>query len=136
MKDTDLAWAAGIIDGEGCLYISKSQALYLRVSMTDYPTVKRLHTMFAVGVFDLAIKRGVGNWRSTYSWICAAKDTRTVLLLVRPYLFTKLDQAEIALDYVFLPPMKKEDRTAARERMYIRMKICKEKEWDWSLSEE
>lgn len=134
MKETDLAWAAGIIDGEGCIYISKAHQLYLRVTMTDYPTVARLHTLFDVGTLHTETKP-TKNSRIIYGWTCAAKDTGTVLLLIRPYLFTKLDQAEIALDYIFMPRTDKAERYTKRERLYSLMKICKEKEWDWSVSE-
>lgn len=132
MKDIDLAWAAGIIDGEGCIYISKAYQLYIRVTMTDYPTIARLHTLFSVGTFSRATRKCMGDCRPAYSWVCAAKATQFVLLLVRPYLFTKLDQAEIALEYLFTRKTSEPERTIERQRLYMMMKICKEKEWDWS----
>lgn len=54
MKKTDLAWAAGLIDGEGCICIVKENRpgnlstqyrLRLSVGMTDKKTIKKLHSL-------------------------------------------------------------------------------------------
>lgn len=114
----DLAWAAGLIDGEGCITIQYKKAsikngsrnpghsLLLKVTMTHEPTIRRLYKLFEVGTVQLQriSKKDVGkSWNPAYSWICNPVAAAYVIGFVRPYLFTKADEADIALEFASLP---------------------------------
>jgi hypothetical protein len=45
MSPEDLAWLAGIIEGEGCIHITKTSSILLKVSMTDKDIVERVATL-------------------------------------------------------------------------------------------
>lgn len=113
MKDTDIAWAAGIIDGEGCIYIGRQQGgtfgrvnvshrMYVKVTMCHRPTLEALRAIFGMGSVhhqDKATERR----NDSYSWWVGARQAEQLLLWVRPYLVTKAIEADIALEFMALP---------------------------------
>ncbi len=114
----DLAWAAGLIDGEGCITIqykkanikngsrNPSHSLLLKVTMTHEPTVRRLHKLFEVGTIQLqrlSLKDADKPWNPAFSWICNPRAAAYVIAWIRPYLFTKAEEADIALEFAALP---------------------------------
>lgn len=112
MKDTDLAWAAGIIDGEGCIYIqrleidkksgrlSPSFRIGMRVVMGHEAAIRRLHQMFKVGSVHKLTQRG---WNDAWAYHCQSQKAETVIRLVRPYLMVKAEEADVALEFRTLP---------------------------------
>jgi hypothetical protein len=48
-KETDLAWAAGLIEGEGCFTIHSKRHPYLILDMTDKDVIEKLHSIFPFG---------------------------------------------------------------------------------------
>lgn len=117
ISDVQLAWAAGIIDGEGCLHISRarpnrgagavspSYSFYLKVTMGHRPTVERLQSIFAAAGCPGSIQ-SVTQWRfnPAYSWLLASRKAIDVIRLVRPYLVTKAAEADIAEEFMSLRP--------------------------------
>lgn len=106
-RDSNLAWAAGVIDGEGCIFIRKStdkrrkSAVYdlgLKVTMTDENTVKRLFDLFGVGHLTKVNKHNP-KWKNGLSWVCRANMSKDVIQKLLPYLQTKYNQALLALDF-------------------------------------
>ena len=43
MNTRELAWAAGLFDGEGCFYSQSGTRLALQLAMTDADSVRRFH---------------------------------------------------------------------------------------------
>jgi LAGLIDADG endonuclease len=100
------AWAAGFIDGEGCIYISRkngknissgrgmkfSYSLFLEVSQKNQLPLQHLLEYFECGTIS---KNNTGSfvWRTTN--LKAAK----VLQQVSPYLIVKVKEAHIALKF-------------------------------------
>jgi hypothetical protein len=105
----ELAWAAGLIDGEGCIGIfedSNYLKAYLRLSlnMTHQETVKRFHKLFGAGTVRLATKQN-SNWRQQLSYKASGKDALFVIKELLPYLFTKRESALLAVSFMefYLP---------------------------------
>src|SRR6266567_5810924 len=107
--DTDYAWAAGIIDGEGAICMTrclpginrrKTLSFQVRISvrMTHPPTIKRLHRLFG-GTFKISKSRYPLRHKAAYEWYAGDLLTVTVINLVLPYLLTKLAQAKLVLRY-------------------------------------
>jgi hypothetical protein len=138
-----VAWAAGIIDGEGCITISRqrpgtggrvnpSHRLYLKVTMGHQPTVELLRQIFRVG--SVHLQRG-GRWNDAHTWLVAARQAGDVLLAVRPYLFTKAVEADLALQFLDLPRSPRGGRggnqplppelLAERERLFAALRDTK-----------
>ena len=105
----ELAWAAGIIDGEGYIGISKRSRhssilkafdARLSVSMTDFKTTKRLRDMFDCGSFYVQNRDEKHNQKPSLTWAVAAKGTKKILSMIYPYLYTKKQQAKYALEFM------------------------------------
>jgi hypothetical protein len=109
ITDTDLAWAAGIIDGEGCISIFKcspkskpgsqrSYTLYVRVGNSSFPMTKKLQRLFGGGIGF----RPAGRWKSKlpeYKWNVSTHKAVSCLKLILPYLVAKKDQAEVGIEF-------------------------------------
>lgn len=104
---SDLAWSAGIIDGEGCIAIKthmpKSHqgltrwfGLVLAVKMIHRPTIVRLQSIFDCGTIQIERR---GRLRTMYRWHVSARDAAGVLMTVLPYMCTKYDEAVLALQF-------------------------------------
>lgn len=127
MKKTDLAWVAGIIDGEGCIHISRNRAsththattlrhsLYLKVTMGHKPTVDRLHALFQLGSVQKATAARKKVWNAAFSWVCCGQSAAEVLRQCLPYLLTKAKEAEVALAFVALPKASRGGRGGTKE---------------------
>lgn len=109
----DYAWAAGIIYGEGCLFIHRTRAqgsknsiktdnyrVSLKVTMGHEPTILRLRSMFGSGSKHRVGQRG---WNLAYSWIVSARLLVLVLDAIEPYLFTKKAELRVAREFLALP---------------------------------
>lgn len=113
MCNTELAWAAGLFDGEGHVAIgtsrphntNRSQIYYMFVAlnMTDPAAVSRFHTIVGVGSIRAVTKQPStknNNARKTlYMWRATTQEAAVCLEKLLPYLCNKRPQAEIALAY-------------------------------------
>lgn len=105
---TEIAWTAGIIDGEGCIGIysdrSKgpdSHRLYLTVANTEERMLVRLKTLWG-GDYRLQKRRTSAHHRCVWAWRMHDRAAGRFLEVVLPYLVVKKEQAEIALEFVSL----------------------------------
>lgn len=110
--ETDYAWAAGIVDGEGCVFIARhkgggkngAKADYytvgVKVTMGHEPTILRLREMFGSGSKHTVEQVG---WNPAYTWLAQSKIAKEVLLKIQPYCITKADEIKVALEFLALP---------------------------------
>ena len=105
MKKTDLAYFAGIVDGEGCIVIMRSKRQHstarspsfcalLTVTSTDEWLPHQLRFAFGGTVYLLAPRT---NHRKTWRWDIASKQAMSCLQALLPYLRLKHEQARIAI---------------------------------------
>jgi len=93
MKAEDISWAAGIIEGEGCMSIFKRKGKeYYQCSilceMTDEDTVNTLYSVLGVGNVSKRPRRGIRKptWiLSIYKQI----DVFDTLIKIMPYLHSR-----------------------------------------------
>jgi hypothetical protein len=75
----NLAWAAGIFEGEGCISASSSgrKRVRLSVNMTDEDVIRRLHAVMGVGdCYGPYVRPGKPSWQ----WeVTSAEDVQAVL---------------------------------------------------------
>ena len=105
MRKTDLAYTAGIIDGEGCIGIYKhpSQSskdkirytLTITVAMTNEWTIQWLR--FAYGGSVKSQQRPLR--KRVWIWTVEAQQALVFLKLISPYLHLKHPQAELAIKF-------------------------------------
>lgn len=103
ITDKDLGWAAGIIEGEGCIILKKAVNKFqgrIQVNMTDEDVLIRLATILGVGTLiknKLPTNHFKPSWRYT---IAKQKDVISVLTALYPLLgLRRKEQADKVLTY-------------------------------------
>lgn len=106
-RDIDLAYLAGIIDGEGTVSIYKGHntnkygedkvyySIRIYVSGTDARLITWLQDTFGGKVTSRTRKND--KWRDEYKWTLAGVDAVMLLRDVEPLLLLKREQAKIIL---------------------------------------
>ena len=101
-----LAYIAGLFDGEGCVQFkkrmetkgrlkngkikrSKSTIITLEMSMTDHPIIRWVHKILKVGAVNINIKNkspsSKPHWKDQLRWRCTHRDALKVAKLIIPY---------------------------------------------------
>lgn len=112
MKDTDAAWAAGFLDGEGHFGISlrgdgRANATVVATQVDPRPLL-RLKEFFGGWLSD-RIPDGYGGH---YQWsIQGNNKVERLLLVVRPYLSIKGEQTDLMLALIELVRSEPKKRT-------------------------
>ena len=115
-KPTEIAWAAGLIDGEGTLAVFPSPSV--TVDNTSKEVVEALHLMFGGKCY--ALNRLTNAGRQVFRWrVCGAEATQACLS-VADHLREKDIQAILLSRFHLYPP-----RSAMRESLRVRMKHLK-----------
>lgn len=134
MTKTELAWAAGLVDGEGCLHISYTppgkmrgtinavHSLYLKVAMTDKKTIYHLWHLFGLGSVQLQCSKKK-NHGIAYSWLCCAQEAATAIRAIRPYLITKAEEADVAIEFAAIP-RQKGSSWPTQKKLLLRRHAC------------
>lgn len=105
---TEIAWFAGILDGEGCIAIVRQNPrstdihdtyhLRIRISNTHLPTVNRLKEIWNAGyvheIFDKEERR-----KRRYEWVVSGRVALRVLQLSFQYLVTRSIEAEMGIEF-------------------------------------
>lgn len=106
MKKIDLAYIAGLFDGEGCISISKkreagvshSRVYHLRVMVKmANPYLPHL-LQFSFGGSCLKAKPRPRR-RESWDWSLSAQQASAFLQIILPYLKLKRDEAELAIKF-------------------------------------
>jgi hypothetical protein len=98
----DLAYAAGIMDGEGSIGWYKpisSKATYrvrVSVAMTDIEGPTHMAEVLGGRIFEQSRKTGTG--KTMYVWQLTCKSAADALALLLPYLKVKRGKAELAIN--------------------------------------
>lgn len=98
---TDLAYLAGIIDGEGhigaqALHSGRLVRLVMMIEMTHKSTIEFIHKLVGYGSLHV-ISDDRPNRRTRYRVVWASEQAAKLLKKVRPYLRTKCGQADLFL---------------------------------------
>ncbi len=122
MIGTDnIAYIAGLFDGEGSLHIkrspekkkkhkgkpgyrmSNSMRISMEIAMTDESVIRWVHEVLNVGT---VIKRNIkgftksgGRFKTQWRWRCTFRDALFVCKLIWPYVQVKLHKVEQVIDH-------------------------------------
>lgn len=133
MEAVDLAYAAGFIDGEGCVYVRVQKRASGRpahvpcitVCNTVLAPLEFLRTLFGGKIFYQRRKKAC--WRNVWVWTLPGSKVGPALRLLRPYLRIKGAQADVLLELVerLNPnrggPALSDDEVAARQEITERL---------------
>jgi hypothetical protein len=111
LKKVELAYVAGIIDGEGSICVFEHyhknsngnryqrMVLRLQVANTDIGLITWLVDLFGGVVAEkMRPQIAIGIWKPAYEWQSGYQNGARVLELVLPYLRVKRRQAELYLE--------------------------------------
>jgi hypothetical protein len=142
VKRTDLAYVAGIIDGEGCISLTRSKnekgiQVHVQIDHTNEWLLQWLKFAFG-GVVTLRHdkREEIKGWKSMYCWRLRTAEALEFLKLIYPYLRLKKVQAEIAIKVLEMRGKKgrrfTESETAVAEAQRIIMsKLNKTGRTNW-----
>jgi len=98
MTTANIAWLAGLFEGEGCINQDKRKKATwrLRVVMTDFDIIQRLHAITGVGNVSETTKQELHH-KPAYQWIVYRKEhIQHLLSKMLPYLGNR--RAHVALN--------------------------------------
>ena len=102
--DTELAYLAGIIDGEGCFSIStvrKHHGARLDVVNTNARLIDWLHQRFdGTVIFRDHPGDHVWKWKPSFTWTLCGRNMMDVLTAIAPFMIIKDAQARLLLEYL------------------------------------
>lgn len=109
MSETEKAWLAGIIDGEGCICVSENRekrysrgisfCLQVYVSMSHKPTVLKIKELTKIGSFHRTRDKRNPNSKIMWKWKIKTKQAWEFLENILKYLVTKRDNALNAIEF-------------------------------------
>jgi hypothetical protein len=113
VRETFHAWAAGVLDGEGCIMIQRNRLGHsLTVSVNQSwndgppPMLLRLQEVYG-GALNMNRsqppgqhgKDGIMRYRQNYIWAVVARRAEAMLRAIAPYVVQKADQLALAMEY-------------------------------------
>jgi hypothetical protein len=106
VSDTDAAYMAGLIDGEGTIgiirYKGKSYGTLLAITNTHQGVLEWCHEKFG-GTRNRVTRKTIrpqDGWSTPYMWQANSHRVKAVLVHCLPYLKIKKDQAILAIEFV------------------------------------
>ena len=117
---SDIAYIAGLFDGEGSIYFAKriekkkkhkgkgyrtsmSQRISMEVTMTDESVIRWLHEVLKVGTVVKKPRKGLRKdgtkYLMQYKWRCTFRHAYYVCCLLFPYAHTKLEKIQKIINH-------------------------------------
>ena len=101
MTETEKAYLAGMIDGEGCITISCNKdryfAMFVVLTGTHKTHIEYCANMTGLGSVQ-SVKRSA-PWGDVTRWVISSTEAQEFLEAILPYLFLKKEQAEVAIKF-------------------------------------
>ena len=131
----EVAWVAGLLEGEGCFCTKTGGAQYVNCSMTDEDVVRKLHAIVGRGYVTTTPPRGLGRKR-VWTWRMGGReDVKWLCETILPYMGLRRSQriSEVIYNIENRPPLraKKAEMIHGIRRGYskgCRCDLCKRSE--------
>ena len=120
ITNEDIAYIAGLFDGEGSIYYAKrkekkkkhkgkgyrysmSQRISMEITMTDENVIRWVHEVLGVGTVVKKPRKGLRKdgtkYLMQYKWRCTFRDAFYVCRLLWPYAHTKLPKINQIIEH-------------------------------------
>lgn len=110
MKQTDLAWAAGFLDGEGSVRVRRLPGatagrptfygLALSASQVERGPLDKLREMFGGAIhLQQPSQRQSANASPYYNWMVTGRTAAAAIRIMLPYFTLKLERARLGLEF-------------------------------------
>jgi hypothetical protein len=128
-REIKLAWAAGFIDGEGCISIYHQRGYYLvlTVSQKSKKPLLELQKIFGGKLYNVRNKK-------YWMWTLWGENAVPALVEMLPFLVLKKEQAKLAIKFQTAKPEPiagnqrakiTPQRLASEKEMYVQMRELK-----------
>jgi hypothetical protein len=103
-----LAWAAGFLDGEGCIHIAKQRyrtarsdtyRLGVHVTQNDRAVLERFREVVGIDAPIYPVKRAPNHRRQCFTLNFSGRGAMALLSLLLEFLVRKRDETQAALDF-------------------------------------
>ena len=111
-KPTDLAWAAGLLDGEGCFSLTNTP--YITVESITPGVITEMNRIF--GGNCVALKRKTSRGNVVFRWRIYGQNALNVCRSTAQYLVDKKEQAHLLTRALYYPS-NSAMRTALKRRI-------------------
>ena len=119
-SSTDIAYIAGLFDGEGSIYYARrpekkkkhtgkgyrtsmSQRISMEITMTDESVIRWVHEVLGCGTVvrkpRKGLRKGGTKYLMQYKWRCTFRDAYYVCVLLFPYAHTKLEKIQKIIEH-------------------------------------
>lgn len=90
-SEIQIAWAAGLIEGDGCIFLKTNSCLpCVQAEMTDIDVLQRLQSIFGGIIVPIKQDPKHPTWKKTWTWkICKASEAAICINKIRPYLLSR-----------------------------------------------
>ena len=126
-SEADVAYIAGLFDGEGSIYFAKrpekkkkhtgkgyrtsmSQRISMEITMTDESVVRWVHEVLGCGTVVRKPRKGLRKdgtkYLMQYKWRCTFRDAYYVCCLLFPYAHTKLEKIQQIIEHYSTQKLK------------------------------
>ena len=140
-----IAWAAGFIDGEGTVCISKGKpskngvsprySLVVQAGCTRLEPLLRLQSLFGGSIHAHNHSRAKESWKSYFIWYISSIKAVSCLKCVLPYFTIKGEQASLGLELQHMKVIRTHSRKVAltateleaREALYQKLRVLNER---------
>lgn len=145
MSETEIAWCAGLFDGEGCIFIARQRrkaksdgySLRIAIAMVHRDTLEMF--VARVGAATRICEhrsraRNTRTSRDSWQWMIQGRGAAEILVKLLPYLVTKRAEAEIALRFRDIPRERESHVRATRTTVAlegIRQQLKAAKQYEW-----
>lgn len=120
-KSIIVAWFAGLFEGEGTFIFHKDKPKGISLTSTDIDVLEKIQLNFGGSIYKSNHTNAKPNWKQAYIWQFKGKDSRNIVLLIKPFLCKRrLERAEEWLK-------KYEDLINIKNNKSIRIKEVREK---------
>lgn len=122
------AYIAGIIDGEGCIYLGqRSGSRYMKpgsyrgykgrvaVVMTSQKVIRWLHSVTGLGNVYFSKNKNKSH-RDTWGWRCDVNDSVKLLNQISEFLVLKSEQCDLFLEISSIKSLSKRNKTHLPDR--------------------
>lgn len=114
--DTDVAWAAGLFEGEGCIHNRSSHSIAVSINMTDLDVLEKISSIYDGKVTPLKTRQE--HWKPSWIWCLYGGNARDFLLDIMPYLGARrTERASKALDRYSSMQDHREEKMALRRKI-------------------
>ena len=141
----DIAYIAGLFDGEGSIYyarrperkkkhkgkgyrISNAQRISMEITMTDQSVLIWVHEILGVGTLRKKPRKGFRvdgtKYLMQYKWRCTFRDAYYVCLLLWPYAHTKLPKIQQVIEHYATQKLRSNDGKVVNLDEYREKKTC------------